>query len=403
MRIPDDSSSGTYIADLIVDDAYIHKGRVLTAGQSANLRDVSRGYARIFERLAKPYLASDYLGSLGDRMFQLWLADKWEETQKNLAGVLPHLFVVASDQREILNLGWELLRVPGGEFIGCDPRFALRRHPIATPLPRFNGTLPPGPLRVLLIVSAPRDQEQLDYEREERFLLKALSGAGRDIVFRSGDTGSLTELIQLTNEHRPHVVHLSGHALLESDGLGYFAFEDERGMSDFRSSSEMANRVFVGSPVQCVFVSGCQSGKSPEVAVGGICQGLVSAGVPLAVGWVASVEDEIATVFAHRFYETLSAGESIDRALVQARHEIRSRVGISDPSWTLPVLYSATDQALALDRSLPKPPSERIRANVALHPLPGMVEGYAADFVGRRRVLQRLLHSLRDGSVRVAV
>jgi hypothetical protein len=42
-------------------------------------------------------------------------------------------------------------------------------------------------------------------------------------------------------------------------------------------------------------VSGCQLGKAPWEALAGICQSLVGAEVPLAVGWAASIADDLAT------------------------------------------------------------------------------------------------------------
>ncbi|OPY49097.1 MAG: CHAT domain protein [Methanosaeta sp. PtaU1.Bin112] len=98
------------------------------------------------------------------------------------------------------------------------------------------------------------------------------------------------------SEFQPHIVHLTGHgAVLE--GEGRFAFEKEDGTTDFVSSTER-RRFLAGSGVQCVFVSGCKSGKAPREALAGICQGLVGAEVALAVGWAASIADDLATSFA---------------------------------------------------------------------------------------------------------
>ncbi|MGH9800884.1 MAG: AAA family ATPase, partial [Blastocatellia bacterium] len=65
------------------------------------------------------------------------------------------------------------------------------------------------------------------------------------------------------------------------------------------------------------------------------------------------------------------------------------------PAWTLPVLYAATSQTQLFDSQAYEKPR---RPNLRLQPLPGMIEGYAEHFVGRRREIQRLLPALRDGS-----
>jgi len=44
---------------------------------------------------------------------------------------------------------------------------------------------------------------------------------------------------------------------------------------------------------------------SPREALAGVCQALVGAEVPMAVGWAASIADCLATNFARRFAERL--------------------------------------------------------------------------------------------------
>jgi hypothetical protein len=101
----------------------------------------------------------------------------------------------------------------------------------------------------------------------------------------------------LVAESRPHVVHLSGHGRMK-DGQGTFVFEDERGRTDSRTAGEIAARVFRGSPIRCVFFNGCQTSQADAA---GLCQSLVGAGVPLALGWSASVMDDRATDFTEEF------------------------------------------------------------------------------------------------------
>jgi len=167
----------------------------------------------------------------------------------------------------------------------------------------FAGELRPRPLRLLFMACAPIDQPTLDYEREEEALFRAVSG--QDVAFDSCDLGTLEELKERVNEFRPHVLHLTGHGTVR-DGKGYFAFEKEDGTADLVPADDL-RRFLARSGVQCVFVSGCQSGKAPWEALAGVCQALVGAEVPLAVGWAASIADDLATNFAWRFCRTLDA------------------------------------------------------------------------------------------------
>ncbi len=315
--------------------------------------------------------------------------------------------MIASDVASILNLPWELLRPPGRDFLGCDLTLPIRRLPRANDvLSPFNGALPARPLRILFVACAPSDQATLDYEREEQALLQAIASAGNNVAFDSGDLGTFEELRDRINEFQPHVVHLTGHGIVRDDGLGYFAFEDERGHTDLHSSEQIRNELFAGSTVQCAFISGCQSGKTPPVdAIGGICQGLVSTAVPLAIGWAASIADDTATNFAATFYKTLASGQPVDRALTQARQAIFKQCAErGDPSWTLPVLYAASTQSQVFDPNLRRAAEPPPRPNMLQDSLDGMNEqGRAEQFVGRRRELQRLLPKLRTGELHAVV
>jgi len=214
--------------------------------------------------------------------------------------------VIASEISEILNLPWELLLPPppDSDFLGVNPLFRIRRFPSsAKQMAPFTGELRARPLRLLFMACAPTDQPTLDYEREEEALFRAIYG--QDVAFDSCDLGTFEELKEKVSEFKPHIVHLTGHgAVLE--GQGRFAFEKEDGTADLVPSEEL-RRFLAGSGVQCVFVSGCQSGKAPREALAGICQALVGAEVPLAVGWAASIADDLATNFARTFYRSSKA------------------------------------------------------------------------------------------------
>ena len=220
------------------------------------------------------------------------------------------------------------------------------------------------------------------------------------MAFDSCDLGTFEELKERVNEFRPHILHLTGHGVVR-DGKGHFAFEKEDGTADLVPAEEL-RRFLAGSGVQCVFASGCQTGQAPREALAGVCQALVGAEVPLAVGWAASIADDLATNFARRFYGILKDGQPVDRALCLARQEAWAACKErSDPSWTLPVLYSATNQSLIFDPNPQRPPDLPSRPTMVQEALPGMKEGYAEHFVGRRREQQRLLPALRSGDLQL--
>ncbi len=397
------AAQSAFIFNILLDNQVIVSNQSISPAESQAMRDFSHQYNILFEQRRQPHITSDYLKAKGAELFNVWLAKHWDKITAKIPVGSIRLLVIASDVPDILNLPWELLRPPKGDFLGFDQKFSIRRLPYADKiLPTFEGQLLPPPLRIFFMACAPRDQPELNYEQEEESLFQAIGNA-INVVINSGDMGSFEELREHINEFKPHIIHLNGHGEVKEDGLGYFAFEDERGNADIRSSLEIRQKLFAGSSVQCAFISGCQSGKAPPIeALGGICQGLVGEEIPLAIGWAASISDNIAIQFAATFYNTLATGQPVDRALTQARLSIKKLCEEqSDPSWTLPVLYSATSQRLLFDPSMR--PVTMQRKSMVQRPLPGMTEGYAKQFIGRRRELQELLPALREGSLQAVI
>jgi tetratricopeptide (TPR) repeat protein len=387
-----------------LDGRPVNNNLPMSAAQWGTVQELGRRYGALFETHLSPPQARERAQALGAALFDLWLSGVWEKLTEQLAPSDRRVLVVASEFADVLNLPWELLRLGGGESIGADAKYSLRRLPWTEPrLPRSDGRPPAGPLRILFMACAPQCLPALDYEREEEFLLRAIAKPGPRVMLDTGDLGTFEELRERINEFRPHIVHLTGHGRVEEDG-GYFAFEDEQGRPELRRSQEIG-QLFAGSGVQCAFVSGCETGRAPAVTtLGGVCQGLVGEGVPLAIGWAASILDDVANALAATFYGTVAAGQTVDRALVQARQAVRpacERRG--DLSWSLPVLYSATAMTQGLIWDPEKPPLSISRPRLALLPLPGMTRGSTEHFIGRRRELQRLLPGLREGRLQGVV
>jgi len=93
--------------------------------------------------------------ALGAQLFALFLASSWEKIMAALPSGSTRFLTIASDSPEILNIPWELLRPPGGEFLGLDPLFAIRRLPGSEKkLESFSGELRARPLRLLFMACA---------------------------------------------------------------------------------------------------------------------------------------------------------------------------------------------------------------------------------------------------------
>lgn len=209
------SAERVFLFHVFVDGEVVASNQSLSPTESQGVREFSRRYLTLFEQHYAPNIAADNLKTLGVELFNLWLARAWDQVAARVPVGARRLLVVASNVAEVLNLPWELLRPVGGDFIGVDAKYSIRRLPWPDrPLVRFDGSLPARPLRILFMSCSPQDQPPLDYEREETFLLQAIARAGPNVAFDSGDLGTFEELRQRINEFNPHIVHLTGHGIL---------------------------------------------------------------------------------------------------------------------------------------------------------------------------------------------
>jgi len=307
------SQNNGFSFDVTVDGQPVAVQRILP---SCSVSLLANRYAILLAGSVEP----DGYAALGTALFDLWLQEDWGQIDQRSPVGVPRQLIIASESSAVLNLPWELLKPPGSDFLGLDQLFSVLRTPWHDRHLAKAGPLRPRPLRVLFMACAPLDQPELDYEREEELLVEAVSDL--DVRLETCDMGTFDELRDRINQFRPHIVHLSGHGALGEDGMGWFAFEDETGHSDFRSAVKISG-LLSGSGAQCAFTNGCESAAAPPVAaVGGICQELVNKEVPLAIGWAAPIADDLAIAFAREFYRTVAAGQRVDLALTQARNAI---------------------------------------------------------------------------------
>ena len=328
------------------------------------------------------------------------LADLTVATTLQTATGDRHRLVVQSTQPDLLNLPWELMPAAGSDLpIGCRRDWAIFRSPGEFSTDRR--ALPPGPLRILFLASAPVDQQLLHYELEEEAILSATLSLHGAQVFLS-EQGTFDELKDLISDCRPHVVHLSGHGKVDERGVGQFCFEDETGHTHLVQAKELVEQALAGSGVQCVFLNACQTSRA---AVAGLCQSLVAAGVPSALGWAASVADDRATRFAEKFYDALVRGEPVPAAVAVARLSLKvngflpqaaaDRGDLQDPTYVLPQLYCRVPVERLLDPN--QAPEPAPVSQTVYHELGSRIPGLKTGFIGRRREQQQLLPKLRSG------
>ncbi|MBB5866868.1 hypothetical protein F4553_000247 [Allocatelliglobosispora scoriae] len=359
--------------------------------------------------IAQRVFGSSRLAELGRKLFafldgeERWLTPILDQRQ---GAVLR----IAAEQR-LRHLPWELLADEGNFLVvsGRAPLLPVRAIGGGDPVSAAVGN---RPLRVLFMATSPEGVEPvLGYEAEEAAILEATSRTGTELVVEeSGTLEGLRFLFRDYGEGYFDVLHLSGHATVDPAGRPRFLAEDEYGGLEAVTTDLIEDAMFGHWP-RLVFLSGCLTGSAPDRgAFPSMSESLVRAGAPAVLGWALPVGDVSATDFAAHLYRALADGQPLDRAVVEARRQLYSAESsnwhllraYADPSPLTPMVTPLNTRGRAriavraADQEFLDPQTHRSRV------------ASRAGFVGRRRVIQRCLRTLRqpnndDGAVEALV
>jgi tetratricopeptide (TPR) repeat protein len=357
--------------------------RVLTPVQSQQVREMAAQYISLFEGASKAG-AVEYLPILGDGLFHLFLETGWQDFgPRFLQG---GDIVIASSISEVLQLPWEYLRLAKGDVIGISERFNICRHIMAAGGQTPESTkLASGPLRVLFLAAEP-----LDYEREELEILKVAEGL--NMVLEVSDKATLEELKDLAGYFRPHVVHLVANGKMIG-GVARISMQGTDGKPDLGSVEALASAL-KGSGTMGVIIGGHQSDATASLEL--LCQKLAEH-LPLVIRW----KESSSTIKA--FYMHLASGKTFNEALKVARRQMYNTCLEQAMICALPVMYVGSD--LANITNFQK--LAEVAASNVIHreqyPLPGLSEGYAENFVDRRKDMQRLHSAFVEGRMHTLI
>jgi ABC-type branched-subunit amino acid transport system substrate-binding protein len=274
--------------------------------------------------------------------------------------------------RVTLSLGAvpELASVPW-EFLYDRPRF-LAQH-VHSPVVRFvdlEDPPPPlrveAPLRVLGIVSRPKDDDlaNLNAEEEQAALercLRPLIDSGR-VTLRWLTRATLEALQQEVDRGEGfHVFHYIGHGEYDEErGHGSLILErdDRRARRvDGQQLGTMLSRLCDNGSLRLVVLNACEAAQTaPQDPLAGVATSLMEFGVPAVVAMQFAITDDGALTFADEFYGALAAGYDVDAAVTQARRALAAH---SDVEWGTPVLFMRVADGRLFDLGDSTPPAPR--------------------------------------------
>ncbi len=260
-----------------------------------------------------------------------------EEARSRDAGLRIRLRL--AEVPELATLPWEYLFDKS-----LDRFFALST---ATPVVRYL-ELPErirpleveGPLRVLVMLSAPDDFEALDGDKEWDRLREAVADFAAHGMIRLDrlEKPSLPGLQRALRRDTFHVFHFIGHGgFRDRTEEGVLIFEDGRGGGQPVAAEHLGVLLHDHPSLRFALLNACEGARGSHTdAFAGVAQTLVRQGIPAVLGMQTEISDRDALTLAHELYRALADGYAVDAAITEARKAIS---GTGSVEWGTPALY----------------------------------------------------------------
>jgi myosin heavy subunit len=188
----------------------------------------------------------------------------------------------------------------------------------------------PETIKVLFMASNPIDQTQLRLDEEIREITEKIRASKhRDSVqLISCWAARPSDLLQALNEHKPHIVHFSGHGS-KNDELVFQS--DDGGTKLVSKEAIVATMSTLSDNIRVVIFNACFSDAQAEA---------VTQHIDVAIGMKDAIRDDAAKVFAAQFYAAIGFGRSIKQAFDQGIAALLLK-GI--PEADIPTLFMRED------------------------------------------------------------
>jgi tetratricopeptide (TPR) repeat protein len=290
---------------------------------------------------------------LYNAIFQGTIRDSWMIAQG-----------VAQNQKEILRLRlglkdnrlpllpWEVLH-DGARPLGTNTDIVFSRYRSAftsLPSPGILRRAQAGeaPLRILMVLAAPTDQERLQLHQEAEHLQAELQrelpgSVASNLELVILDQPGREQLTQALEQEHYDILHYAGHSDLSAAGGDLYLVNSKTGLTEVLSGDDLAG-LLVNNGVRMAVFNSCQGVHTATTNEAGgnsgsLSDALLKRGVPAVLAMAERIPDEVALNLSRLFYRNLKQGCPIDLGLSRARQGLLSSYGSDQLYWALPILY----------------------------------------------------------------
>ena len=294
---------------------------------------------------------------LYNALFQGTLRDSWMTAQ----GIAQHrqdvlrLRLGLKDHR-LPRLPWEVLHTGDRPiaartdlvFSRYHSSFAVMSSPFQ--LQQIPAVEPGQPLKILLVLAAPTDQEVLALKQEALHLQEELQGSLRngnkthsEIQITLLEQPGREQLTQALEHNHYHVLHYAGHSNLGTAGGKLYLVSNKTGLTETLSGDDLAG-LLVNNGIRMAVFNSCRggytaSGGAEDGLEGNLVEALVKRGIPAVLAMAERIPDDVALNLSRLFYRNIKQLYPIDLSLNRARQGLLSSYGSNQMYWALPILY----------------------------------------------------------------
>ena len=268
----------------------------------------------------------------------------WYLGQAGDAGLLSRLDL---DDPYLESLPWELVydaaSLAGSGFLSLALNTPLARL-VRTDAPPVRRQ-PHHPQRLLIGISVPPEQPQLDVAQERAWIQKAIRPLVTGGVMAEPDVVedlSRQKLQSYLLSRTYDIIHYIGHGKLNMrNNQGQLILTDEEHGHTAAEDAKLLGILARNAGVGTIVLNACLTAASDGSPMfRGVAQEIARAGVPIVVAMQFSVADTVAAVpFARFFYEALAQGQHVLSAMTEGRKAILGETGIEQRHWAAPVVY----------------------------------------------------------------
>ncbi|WP_204105069.1 MULTISPECIES: CHAT domain-containing protein [Spirulina sp. CCY15215] len=309
------------------------------------------------------------LASLGqnlyEELFQGSLRDSWIAAQS-----------IAYHHRSVLRLRlgmkgsrlsripWEVLHANRNELgeslfqpLATGTDIAFSRYQIGSPFAansQQSTVHKERPLRILMAIAEPDDQDNLALQQEALNLKAELERNAREgfpqLELTLLEQPGREELTQALEQGNYQVFHYAGHSNLGESGGDIYLVSNTTGLTERLYGEDLAG-LLANNGIQLAVFNSCRSADTAldeekdkgKAGDRNLARTLVKRGIPAVLAMAERIPDEVALTLTRLLYRNLVCSYPIDLSLSRARQGLISAYGSNQLYWALPVLYLHPD------------------------------------------------------------